>query len=481
MNHLNKELKDNFLKNQNFINNNNFNNNKNYNLNSNNQIIAKTNASNLNNEPEVSNTCWDEGMYNQLKTQIAAFRYMVRNQLIPEEILNTIIEYQGSNWLENKNKQLRKNTEILKDKFKDYDLTMKELAPYFKKRIKEQDLMISSMKLNNSNINNNNSVSNMDVVNNINNLMAADRSFINDIDFSYENELEFRKIKIQKLIELYDNSRFKLNNNKNSSYNDSFNINNEDSNSKEDFILYLNNEQQLYFGFKSSINYSERIMLENQLKLLKLYNLQTRVRKEVLTNHITDMEKQSSIYYTDVLFEKTLLDRKNYKRIIPDKSKKDQKINDRFEQQLRHGYDIRKKNKHRDFINDVMLLQKEFSEFYKEKKNKFRKRALMVKTFIDVKEKRDIQAKEKSDRDRLKYLKDNDLDRYVKLLKEAKNTRLLDFLGQTSAFLKEIEDKVAIQKEANKEIKDVIKKERNEENEEVDKKAEIEVEKEVSF
>ena len=450
MNQLNKELKDNFLKNQNFINNN-FNNNKNYNLNSESQLIAKANILNYNSKLDDDTNLWDEGMYNQLKAQIVAYRYLIRYQHVPEEILTAIVNYHGSSNFQSKNKQLSKNLETLKNKFKDYDMTMKELAPFFKRKIKEHDLKL---------INSNNNKVMENTINATNGLNSTEYSknnksvFSNEIDFSYENEIDFRKKKFKMLIDMYDSNKSRCIENNN-------NNNNNNNNKNEDYVLYLNTQQQLFFGFKSNIDKNDRIMLEKQYKFLNLYNLQTKVRKEVLSNHINDIEKQSNIYYTDVLFEKTLLDRKTYKRAITDRTKKDQKINDRFEQQLRHGYDIRKKNKHRDFINDVLQLQKEFYEYYKDKKNKQRKRALMVKTFIDVREKRDIQAKEKSDRDRLKFLKDNDIDRYVKLLKEAKNTRLLDFMGQTSAFIKEIEDKVAIQKEANKEIKEVTKNDDN--------------------
>lgn len=359
---------------------------------------------------------WSDRLYHQLKIQIIAYKCLIRNQPVPEEIVREISLFDKGNWMESKKMQENKTMENLKQKFKDYDITMKELAPFFKKRIKEQDLSNSTGGIN-----------------------TTEKNFFEEVEYTYENEIENKKSKLKMLMELYDSNTPYLN----QGY----------STNDDKFILYLDNDQQIFYGFKSFITYEDRQRLESEYKFLNIHNLQTKVRKDVLGNFVGDLDKQNVIYYNDMLFSKTLLDRRSYKRAPQEKNKKDVKINERFEQQLRNGYDIRKKNKHRDFINEVIQVQKDFTDFFRTRKIQIKKRAGIAKAYTENKEKKGLQAKDKLDRDRLKFLKENELEKYVDLLKQAKNTRLLDFMGQTSAFLKEIENKVIVQKEVNKTVK----------------------------
>lgn len=350
---------------------------------------------------------WTNEMFDQLKAQLIAYKYLLRNQSIPEEIINEISQYEISDWKRKREYQLKRNQENFENKFKDSELTMKELAPYFKKKIKENDIYHQEV--------------------------SAEKNYINEVEYTYEHELDAKRQRLKYIIDLYDK--------------------NKPLNSYNDYELELTEEQQLYLNSKSKISKEDRNLLETQLKFLNLYNLQSKVRRDVINNYIGDVEKQNLVYYTDMLFSKTLLDRKSYKRVNLDKSKRDMKVNERFEQQLRSGYDTRKKNKHRDYMNEVMNTYKEFSDFHRNKKYQLKKRSQMTKTYLDNKEKKDLQLKEKMDRERLKYLKENDIDKYIKSLKEAKDTRLLDFMGQTSLFLKEIENKVFIQKDYIKSLK----------------------------
>lgn len=359
---------------------------------------------------------WSDRLYHQLKIQIIAYKCLIRNQPVPEEIVREISLFDKGNWMESKKSQDIKMVENFKQKFKDYDITMKELAPFFKKRIKEQDLSNSSSGVN-----------------------TTEKNFFEEVEYTYENEIENKKSKLKMLMELYDSNTPYLN----QGY----------STNDDKFVLFLDNDQQLFYGFKSFIAYEDRQRLESEYKFLNIHNLQTKVRKEVLGNFVGDLDKQNVIYYNDMLFSKTLLDRRSYKRAPQEKNKKDVKINERFEQQLRNGYDIRKKNKHRDFINEVIQVQKDFTEYFRTRKIQIKKRAALAKAYTENKEKKGMQAKDRLDRDRLRFLRDNKIDEYVDLLKQAKNTRLLDFMGQTSAFLKEIENKVIIQKEVNKTVK----------------------------
>lgn len=226
-----------------------------------------------------------------------------------------------------------------------------------------------------------------------------------------------------------------------------YNIEHEIENRKNKLKSYLDKVNL------SETNKNETINLE--LKTLNLYHLQKKVRKEVLINFVNDIEKQSQIYYSDTLFQKTLLDRRFYKKSNPNmfSNKKEQKITDRFEQILRNGYETRNRNKQRDYLTEIILHQKEFSQFHKRKVQTLKKRSQQSKSYLDSKEKKEMMQKEKFEKERILYLKRNDMEEYMKLLKETKDTRLLEFMNQTDKFLKEIEEKVKIQKEVIKVIK----------------------------
>ena len=94
-----------------------------------------------------------------------------------------------------------------------------------------------------------------------------------------------------------------------------------------------------------------------------------------------------------------------------------------------------------------MLHQKEFLEFHKRKYMALKKRSTQSKTYLENREKKDTAAKEKLERERLIFLKKNDIGGYMKMLEDTKETRLMEFMQQTNSFLKEIEEKVKIQKE----------------------------------
>lgn len=57
------------------------------------------------------------------------------------------------------------------------------------------------------------------------------------------------------------------------------------------------------------------------------------------------------------------MDREFYKRAkVYSNSKKEARTLDRFEQQMRSGQELRKKTRHREFLNEVILHAKEFFE-----------------------------------------------------------------------------------------------------------------------
>ena len=124
-----------------------------------------------------------------------------------------------------------------------------------------------------------------------------------------------------------------------------------------------------------------------------------------------------------------MVDREFYKRAkVYSSSKKEARTLDRFEQQMRSGQELRKKTRHREFLNEILNHAKDFTEFHKKKLNHIRKKAILIKTSLDSKEKKEQMAKDKEERDRIKALKDNDFDAYINMINTQKNSRLFQIL-----------------------------------------------------
>lgn len=57
--------------------------------------------------------------------------------------------------------------------------------------------------------------------------------------------------------------------------------------------------------------------------------------------------------------------------------------------------------------------------------NLCRKKALLLKTSLESKEKKEQLAKDKEERDRMKALRENDIETYINMINTQKNSRLL--------------------------------------------------------
>ena len=191
---------------------------------------------------------------------------------------------------------------------------MKELAVYFKKRMKEQD---SIPKL------------------------WTDKNFTEDVEYNIDHEIENRK---QKIVSYFDQNAKKNPDETTTMKNDDFEVDN-------------------------FIKAKQNTLMEYELKLLKAYNVQKKIRRDVVLNFVNEFDKQNTVFYTDILFHKTLLDRRFYKKQTPNiLNKKENRLSDKFEQQLKIGIDFRKRDKHMEFLNSVLLHQDKFMIFHKGKK-----------------------------------------------------------------------------------------------------------------
>jgi hypothetical protein len=82
------------------------------------KIFSKTNLNN-DTDPVYS---WTESQYNQLKNQIIAYKYLIRNQNVPVEVLDKIRSYESEEWNEIKKNNLTRVQETYEKKFENHDL-----------------------------------------------------------------------------------------------------------------------------------------------------------------------------------------------------------------------------------------------------------------------------------------------------------------------------------------------------------------------
>eukprot|EP01022_Parablepharisma_sp_SALTPOND_P021984 TRINITY_DN43_c9_g1_i1.p1 TRINITY_DN43_c9_g1~~TRINITY_DN43_c9_g1_i1.p1 ORF type:complete len:1498 (-),score=197.37 TRINITY_DN43_c9_g1_i1:969-5462(-) len=190
--------------------------------------------------------------------------------------------------------------------------------------------------------------------------------------------------------------------------------------------------------------------LEFQLKLLKLQAFQQKLKKTIIGN---SGEPKPALEKVNLL-EKFLVDRQFYTRarILPHSDRKGTKTLERYELQMRTGQEQRKKAKHKEFLQELAAHAREFLDFHKKKYQILKKRAAQAKAHIENIGKKEQHDKDKNERERIKMLKANDIERYLDIVNTAKNSRLLEILNQTQQYLEQLREKVALQKQEAAEI-----------------------------
>ena len=247
---------------------------------------------------------------------------------------------------------------------------------------------------------------------------------------------------------LYFKQRNKEDENANLSITPQTNLKEEIEYNVEFEIDYRKNQIKHYLMHIERNEKNEKLIknLENELKILKIYPFQKLLRKEIVPSLNTENERNNTINIMDSILFRMPLDRKFYKKQVQQLVKKE-KLNDKFEQQLRNGYDMRKKAKQRQFLTEMFECHKNFMECHKEKMLKMKKRVMMCKSSIESLEIKDRKEKDRKERERIQYLKQNNMEEYMKMLSEAKDSRLKEFMNQTDQFIDEIKGKINIQKQ----------------------------------
>jgi hypothetical protein len=67
---------------------------------------------------------WQEKQFNQIKNQILAYKYMIKNMNIPAEILEKIRTFEYENWETIREKTVEKVQETYEKRFENHDLVI---------------------------------------------------------------------------------------------------------------------------------------------------------------------------------------------------------------------------------------------------------------------------------------------------------------------------------------------------------------------
>ncbi|KAK6088400.1 Chromatin structure-remodeling complex subunit snf21 [Seiridium cupressi] len=169
-----------------------------------------------------------------------------------------------------------------------------------------------------------------------------------------------------------------------------------------------------------------------ELKALGLYQKQRQLREKV----------GRQMMHFDNLAMTT--NRSQYRR-VKKQSVREARITEKLEKQQRDAREHREKKKHTDFLDSVRHHKAEIHNSAQSARSKMHKmgRAMFAQHFnIEKEEQKRI---ERTAKQRLQALKANDEEAYLKLLDQAKDTRISHLLKQTDGFLKQLASSVKAQ------------------------------------
>ncbi|CAF0901694.1 unnamed protein product [Adineta ricciae] len=163
-----------------------------------------------------------------------------------------------------------------------------------------------------------------------------------------------------------------------------------------------------------------RAMIE--LKALKLLNFQRQLRTEV----VTCMRLDSSL--------ETGNNPRLYKR-SKQFGMREARATEKLEKQQRAEIDRKRRQKHQEYLSAVVTVAREFKEFHKSVQLKTNKLARSILSWHQNTEREQKKEQEKRDRERMRRLMNEDEDGYRKLIDEKKDKRLAYLLSQTDAYI----------------------------------------------
>lgn len=172
-----------------------------------------------------------------------------------------------------------------------------------------------------------------------------------------------------------------------------------------------------------------------EMKSIALYSKQKKLR---------EMIGRQMMQYDNLA---TTTNRSNYRR-LKKQSVREARITEKLEKQQRDARENRERKKHSDFLHAIFTHRNEIMSSAHSHQNKMAKMGkLMYSHHFNI-EKEEQKRIERNAKQRLQALKANDEEAYLKLLDQAKDTRITHLLRQTDGFLHQLASSVKAQQRA---------------------------------
>ncbi|KAM3430188.1 hypothetical protein NHJ13734_007855 [Beauveria thailandica] len=169
-----------------------------------------------------------------------------------------------------------------------------------------------------------------------------------------------------------------------------------------------------------------------EMKKLALYSKQRQLREKV---------GRQMLHYDNLAMT---TNRSNYRR-MKKQNVREARITEKLEKQQRDARENREKKKHSDFLRAIYNHRAEIHETASAQRTKLHKLSrLMYSQHFNI-EKEEQKRVERTAKQRLQALKANDEEAYLKLLDQAKDTRITHLLRQTDGFLHQLASSVKAQ------------------------------------
>lgn len=162
-----------------------------------------------------------------------------------------------------------------------------------------------------------------------------------------------------------------------------------------------------------------------EMKMLGLYAKQRLMRERV---------GRQMIQYDNLAMT---ANRSHYRR-MKKQSLREARITEKLEKQQRDARESREKKKHTDYIQTVLTHAREVNIAAQNQRQKIQKLGRMMMTQHQNIEKEEQKRLERTAKQRLALLKSDNEEAYLKLLDQAKDTRITHLLKQTDGFLSQL-------------------------------------------
>jgi ATP-dependent helicase STH1/SNF2 len=162
-----------------------------------------------------------------------------------------------------------------------------------------------------------------------------------------------------------------------------------------------------------------------EMKMLGLYAKQRAMREKI---------GRQMIQYDNLAMT---ANRSHYRR-MKKQSLREARITEKLEKQQRDARETREKKKHTDYLQTVLNHSREVQTAAQNQRQKMQKLGRMMMAQHQNIEKEEQKRIERTAKQRLQALKSNDEEAYLKLLDQAKDTRITHLLRQTDGFLSQL-------------------------------------------